>query len=111
MSIYKITLKMPAGERQFDYPSDKTIIEQAEKEGISLPYSCRSGACSSCVAKLTKGEVEQSRNSFLDDELIDKGYILTCCAYPESNCTIETHKEDEINGFENEIWGEGIGTL
>jgi CDP-4-dehydro-6-deoxyglucose reductase, E3 len=86
---FTITLK-PA-ERSFVVDRDEAILPAAIRQGIGLPYGCRDGACGSCKSKLLEGRVihgaHQTKALSAAEE--DAGFILTCCATPQTDCVVE----------------------
>ena len=98
MSTYNITLISEEYElnETVSCGDSETILDAAEVAGIELPFSCRAGACSTCVGIVTEGTVDQSEQSFLDDEQMEKGWVLTCVALVTSDCSILVHEEENI---------------
>ena len=92
MSTYRITVE--PSQHQFVAADDQSILEAALAAGIVLPYSCRSGACSSCKGKVVSGDYEAgpAPAQVLQPEELEAGYTLLCQAQARSDMVIESRE-------------------
>ncbi len=65
---FTVTLDTPDGEKKIECDEDTYILDAADEAGLDLPYSCRSGSCGTCAAKLASGDMNQ----------IDQVRIVVC---------------------------------
>ncbi|MBP7821375.1 MAG: ferredoxin--NADP reductase [Saprospiraceae bacterium] len=59
-----------------------TILKALQNIGVEAPYSCGTGACSTCMARVKSGKISMDACFALDDDEVENGYILTCQSHP-----------------------------
>jgi len=80
-----------AGDQRYSFTATwpSTILQAALDRGIALPYSCKGGVCSTCVARCVKGRVKMSKNEVLTEKDLEAGWVLTCVGYAETDLELE----------------------
>jgi ring-1,2-phenylacetyl-CoA epoxidase subunit PaaE len=73
-----------------DVQARQSILAAALEDKIPLPYSCKTGTCGKCTAKLTSGKVKMINNFAIGHNDVNAGMILLCQSYPlDGDVTVE----------------------
>jgi CDP-4-dehydro-6-deoxyglucose reductase len=93
-------LVQPSG-RQFETDADETILAAGIRQGVAMPYGCKDGACGSCKCKKLSGEVAHGphQEKALSAQEESDGFILTCCAKPQSDLVLESRQVVAADAF------------
>lgn len=80
----KVKMEVEVGgvKKDIEILPGETILEACIREGIDVPFSCRSGACQSCKGQLSSGKVEMEVNDVLSENEVQSGLVLCCQAKP-----------------------------
>jgi CDP-4-dehydro-6-deoxyglucose reductase, E3 len=86
-----IQVTLIPSQRHFSVERDEPILAAAIRQGIGLPYGCRDGACGSCKSRLVEGRVIHGahQSKALSESEEAAGFILPCCATPQTDCVVE----------------------
>jgi ferredoxin len=77
-----VRIRLYGQERDVPLEPGETILVAAIRAKLDPPYSCVSGQCATCRAKLCSGTVVMDNNDVLTEDEINEGYILTCQSHP-----------------------------
>jgi len=76
--------------REFAAESGVTLLDAASAAGIALPYSCRTGRCSTCKALVQRGQTRPLTDEVgLSPEEVEAGWILTCARTAETDVALD----------------------
>jgi ring-1,2-phenylacetyl-CoA epoxidase subunit PaaE len=93
--LANISIVMDGRRRSFTMaPGDSSVLAAAERAGLELPFSCRSGICATCRARITAGEAVMAHNIALARWETDSGFVLCCQARP-TTATLELSYDDK----------------
>lgn len=85
---YNVTLKFNGQDYNLVVPGNDTILNVGLTQKIKLPYSCKSGMCSTCISQVIKGAVKMDYNEVLTDNEVERGKCLICVSHPIEDGTI-----------------------
>lgn len=79
-----VTIELDGRRAGVEHRPGTTILQTARQLGLSPPFSCESGSCATCMAKLVRGTASMFVNNALTDDEVAEGWVLTCQAVPTS---------------------------
>lgn len=79
-----ITIELDGRTERTEHRSGTTVLQTARSMGMSPPFSCESGSCATCMARVLEGAVKMHCNNALTDDEVAQGWALTCQAVPTS---------------------------
>lgn len=88
MTSYDIKLRFQGEEYALTIPYDKTVLDVGLEHKIRLPYSCKSGMCSTCISQCRAGSVRMDYNEVLTDKEVENGRCLICVSHPLEEGTV-----------------------
>ena len=83
-------ISVQASRHAFQAEADESLLDAALRQGLSLPYGCRDGACGACRGKVLSGQIDHGKAQVqaLSDADRQAGFALFCCARAQSDLTI-----------------------
>lgn len=80
-----VQIQLDGNSQSIEVEERDTVLNAALDNGIDAPYACMVGACTTCKAKLVKGQIEMDDQTALLPKEVEEGYILTCQSHPKSS--------------------------
>lgn len=80
-----VTIMLDGRRTSFELaPDGGSVLDAVLRERTDAPFACKGGVCGTCRAKIIEGEVEMTQNWALEDDEVERGYVLTCQSHPRT---------------------------
>jgi ferredoxin len=80
----EVVIELERRKTTATYRSGDTLLQTARSAGLQAPYSCETGSCGTCMARVVEGSARMVNNDALEDDEVAEGYVLTCQSLPTS---------------------------
>ncbi|WP_295034277.1 1,2-phenylacetyl-CoA epoxidase subunit PaaE [uncultured Microbacterium sp.] len=80
----EFTLDGQSGSVETPISANESILNAALRVRPDVPFACAGGVCGTCRARLVDGSVTMTENYALEQDELDRGYVLTCQSHPTS---------------------------
>lgn len=87
----EIVIELDSRTSTTNYRKGDTLLQTARSAGLQAPYSCETGSCGTCMARILDGSARMVNNDALEDDEVAEGYVLTCQALPTSKAVKLTY--------------------
>ncbi|MCL7422062.1 MAG: FAD-binding oxidoreductase [Methylobacter sp.] len=80
----------------FELGEDQSVLDCLTDRGVPVPFSCRSGACQTCLMRATGGKPPEVSQQGLKDSLKLQNYFLACVCHPTEDLEVALPDDDDI---------------
>lgn len=67
---------------------EHSVLDCLSSQGVSVPHSCRSGICQTCMMVAEEGAVPQEAQKGLKPTLVEQNHFLACACHPQQDMKI-----------------------
>jgi len=83
--VSEVTIVLDGRTTTSAMPKDVSVLDGAAATRSDLPFACKGGVCGTCRAHVITGQVDMRRNYALDEDEVERGFVLTCQTFPVSD--------------------------
>jgi ring-1,2-phenylacetyl-CoA epoxidase subunit PaaE len=88
-----LSILVDGKQHEMRISADERVLDAALNAGLDLPFSCKSGVCCTCRAKVLEGTVEMDKNFTLEASEMEQGFVLSCQARATSKRVVISFDE------------------
>ncbi|MGE2732998.1 2Fe-2S iron-sulfur cluster-binding protein [Mycolicibacterium vaccae] len=81
----EVVIELDRKTTKANYRKGDTLLQTARSAGLKAPYSCETGSCGTCMARIVEGSARMVNNDALDDDEVAEGWVVSCQALPTSS--------------------------
>lgn len=90
-------MKLHFNENTYSLHEGETVLDCLLRHDLTVPHSCKSGVCESCLMKATSGSIPQKAQASLKPNIKKQNLFLACQCIPTTDLTIQNLTDAGLN--------------